>query len=66
MAGSEFIGRLFVSLPGSSKGSQLLHILLGCKCLVQSLYLLTTCLTWDSAVHGLTHRHDLEHLFVGR
>ena len=26
----------------------------------------TPCWTWDSAVHGLTHRRDLEHLLVGR
>ena len=62
---SESLVCLFV-LTGSSKGSQLLHELLGCKCLAQRWYLLTPCLTWDFAVHGLTHCYDLEHLLVGR
>ncbi len=38
------------------KGRNFSHKLLGCKCLLQSFYLMTPCLTWDSAVHGLTHR----------
>ncbi len=50
------------ALTGLSQGSQLLHKLLGYKCLVQSLYLLTPCLIWKSVVHGL----DLEHLLVRR
>ncbi len=33
------------------RGQNFSHKLLGCKCLLQNLYLLTPCLTWDSAVH---------------
>ena len=53
------------ALTGSSQRPQLLHKLLGFKCLVQSLYLQAPCLTWDSAVHGLMHPCNLEHILVG-
>ena len=41
---------LLFALTDSRPGSQLLHKLLGCLCLVQSLYVLSPCLTWDSVV----------------
>ncbi len=52
---------LFVCLYGQVqvRGHNFSHKLLGCKCLLQSLYLLTPCLTWDSVVHGLMQRRDL-------
>ncbi len=53
---SDHLFILFV-LTGSSHGSQLLHRnLMGCKCLVQSLYLLPPCLTWDSVFRPFIFR----------
>ncbi len=43
---------LFFVLIGSSPGSQQLHKLLGCKCLVQSLYLLSWSLLLDLGFCG--------------
>ncbi len=54
---SLLVGQVLVCLywQVQVRGHNFSHKLLGCKCLLQSLYLLTPCLTWDSAVHVLTH-----------
>ncbi len=49
--GQHAIITFLFALTGSSQGSQLLHKLLGCKCLV-CIPGRAPCLTWDSSVQG--------------